>query len=195
MNKAAALTPAATTQLPTRHGSFILHVFESEDGTAYSALTTAQVSDGALVRVHSECETGDVFGSLKCDCGPQLEQSLKMIAQDGNGLLIYMRGHEGRGIGLVNKIRAYALQEKGADTLDANLQLGFAGDLRRYDMAARILDFLNMSKLRLITNNPAKVAAMTELGLTVTERIPLHVADNPFNKNYIDTKKKKMGHF
>lgn len=185
----------ASATLPTRYGSFRISVFEAEDGTAYSVLSTPDVTDNALVRVHSECETGDVFGSLRCDCGEQLHQALEKIAVSGNGLLIYMRKHEGRGIGITNKIRAYALQDAGADTVEANHQLGFESDLRSYDMAASILNYFGVYRIRLLSNNPAKLSALAELGITVTERVPIMVEANPHNARYLATKRSKMGHF
>jgi GTP cyclohydrolase II len=188
------LKPSASAILPTKHGTFRVFIFESVDGTPYSVLTTPILSSHPLVRIHSECETGDVFGSLKCDCGEQLAEALRMIDGSKNGLLIYMRQHEGRGIGLTNKIRAYNLQEQGMDTVDANRALGLADDLRRYDIAADILKYFKATEINLLTNNPAKVTAMENLGITVRERRPLVIKANAVNKNYLDTKKKKMGH-
>lgn len=157
-------------------------------------LATETISENALVRVHSECETGDIFGSLKCDCGEQLQKALAMIAAEKNGLMIYMRKHEGRGIGLTNKIRAYALQDAGADTVEANHQLGFQTDLRSYDMAAKILKYFNLRSIRLLSNNPSKLEALGTMGIHITERVPLTVPENPHNANYLSTKRKKMGH-
>jgi GTP cyclohydrolase II len=188
------VTQAATALLPTKHGHFKIFVFEDNEKVAYSVLTTDKVVDNALVRVHSECETGDIFGSLKCDCGEQLEQSLEMIAKDGNGLFIYMRKHEGRGIGIVNKIRAYALQDQGADTIEANHQLGFKTDLRSYELAAEILQHFQIKNIRLLSNNPDKAQALKNLGIIITEQIPLRIRPNVHNQRYIDTKQKKMGH-
>jgi len=146
-----------------------------------------------LVRLHSECLTGDVFGSLKCDCGPQLSDALRAIAAAGWGILLYLR-QEGRGIGLVNKLRAYALQDQGFDTVDANLRIGFADDERDFAVAARMLDRLSQTRIRLLTNNPRKVAGLESEGVKVTERVALHTGANPHNQSYLDTKKRRSGH-
>ncbi len=183
----------ATSTLPTRFGSFMLHVFADETGQEHMALAAEQPRTGCLVRLHSECATGDILGSLRCDCRDQLEESLRRIAQEG-GLLIYLKGHEGRGIGLTNKIKAYALQEAGLDTIEANLHLGFPMDARDYKAATAILTYFGIDTLRLLTNNPLKVAALQEAGLIVEETVPLWTALNPHNKAYIETKKRAMGH-
>jgi GTP cyclohydrolase II len=147
----------------------------------------------ALIRLHSECLTGDVFGSLKCDCGPQLKEALRILGNEGGGVLIYLR-QEGRGIGLANKLRAYALQDRGLDTVDANRRLGFADDERNYAMAAAILRALGIDRVRLLTNNPAKIAGLSQEGIEVVERVAHHMPTNPHNADYLATKRKKSGH-
>ncbi|MBN8548630.1 MAG: GTP cyclohydrolase II [Deltaproteobacteria bacterium] len=149
--------------------------------------------DGALVRIHSECLTGDVFGSRRCDCGEQLHRSLRLIVERGCGLVLYLR-QEGRGIGLGNKLRAYALQDQGHDTVEANLQLGFPADLRDFVVAAKILDHFKISKVRLLTNNPEKLSSLEQFGITIEERIPLIASPDQYSKSYIDTKREKLGH-
>ena len=186
----------AVSRLPTRHGQFSIHAFEDIDtGKEHVALCMGDLSDGqpALIRVHSECLTGDGFGSLRCDCGPQLNAAMDKVASEGRGVILYLR-QEGRGIGLVNKIRAYALQDQGADTVEANEQLGFAPDLREYTMCKEMLSHLGVSQVRLMTNNPLKVAALEAHGIRVVERVPLMTGRNPHNEGYLDTKQEKMGH-
>ena len=186
----------AASRLPTRHGVFTIHAFEEPDtGKEHVALSMGELADGApvLMRVHSECLTGDGFGSLRCDCGPQLEAAMAKVAETGRGVILYLR-QEGRGIGLVNKVRAYALQDGGADTVEANEQLGFAPDLREYSMCEDMLAHLGVRSVRLMTNNPRKVAAMEAHGITVAERVPLMTGRNPHNEHYLDTKQDKMGH-
>lgn len=186
----------ASSKLPTKHGDFLIHAFEESDsGQEHIALSMGDVADGApvLIRVHSECLTGDGFGSLRCDCGPQLEAAMQKVAQAQRGVILYLR-QEGRGIGLVNKVRAYALQDQGADTVEANEQLGFAPDLREYDMCEVMLKHLGISQVRLMTNNPLKVAALQQHGIEVVERVPLMTGRNPHNDQYLDTKEEKMGH-
>ena len=180
--------------LPTEHGVFDIQVFRDEQGFEHSTLSM-QTDKSAipLVRLHSECLTGDAFGSLRCDCGEQLQSSLKMIAEHGSGALVYLR-QEGRGIGLGNKIRAYALQDEGLDTVDANHQLGFPTDARSYDVAATILGHLAINELSLITNNPDKVAAMQAAGIKVANQIQLIVAEQPYNAAYLNTKANRLGH-
>ena len=147
-----------------------------------------------LVRVHSECLTGDTFGSLRCDCGPQLQSALRMVAEEGRGVVLYLRGHEGRGIGLVHKLQAYRLQDEGRDTVDANLDLGLPADAREYGTGAQILADLGITDMRLITNNPAKRAGLEGYGLRIVERVPLEVGINDHNINYLRTKAERMGH-
>ncbi|MFR9674161.1 bifunctional 3,4-dihydroxy-2-butanone-4-phosphate synthase/GTP cyclohydrolase II [Streptomyces sp. TR06-5] len=189
----------ATTRLPTRYGDFQAFGYRSTaDGIEHIALVAGDVSarDGedVLVRVHSECLTGDVFGSQRCDCGPQLQASLDRVQAEGRGVVLYLRGHEGRGIGLMSKLRAYELQERGRDTLDANLELGLPADARDYAAAARILADLGVRSLRLMTNNPRKTAALVEHGLRVTGREPMPVDAGEHNIRYLRTKRDRMGH-
>ena len=183
-----------TSKLPTRHGDFLSSVYRDEQGLEHMALVCGDIERNTpLVRMHSECLTGDAFSSLRCDCGEQLDMSLRKIAEDGNGILIYLR-QEGRGIGLGNKIRAYELQDGGMDTVEANTHLGFPEDAREYDVAAAMLSDLNVSKLRLITNNPLKTESLEKLGLDVTEQVPLIVKSQQHNKQYLNTKAQKMRH-
>jgi len=186
--------------LPTDYGRFRLHVYQSKIGDEHHlALTLGDIAPGkvqndpVLVRVHSECLTGDAFGSQRCDCGEQLHSAMKQIAEVGKGALLYMR-QEGRGIGLVNKLLAYKLQEKGADTVEANRALGFKPDLRRYGMGAQMLNDLGIRKLRLLTNNPRKIVGLTAFDLEVVERVPLKIVPGEQNKKYLRTKKEKLGH-
>ncbi len=182
--------------LPTPWAQFTLHAFvEHATGKEHLAMTLGDISDGepVLARVHSECLTGDVLFSQRCDCGAQLEGALKKIADEGRGILLYLR-QEGRGIGLVNKIRAYRLQEAGADTVEANLQLGFQADARNYALCKPMLAQFGIKSLRLMTNNPRKIDAMEKLGVTVSERVPLLVNRNAFNNTYLNTQEAKLGH-
>jgi 3,4-dihydroxy 2-butanone 4-phosphate synthase/GTP cyclohydrolase II len=184
------------TKMPTRHGNFIAHSFVNKiNGEDHIALTMGDVnsSDEILVRVHSECLTGDVFGSQRCDCGDQLEEALQRIAQKGRGVLLYMR-QEGRGIGLVNKLKAYKLQDEGLDTVEANHALGFKTDLRDYGIGAEILSLLGLKKIRLMTNNPKKISGLEGFGLVVSSREPIFINCNKNNQSYLNTKSKKMGH-
>tara|TARA_B100001245_G_scaffold85968_2_gene62061 strand:- start:40229 stop:40780 length:552 start_codon:yes stop_codon:yes gene_type:complete len=174
-----------------------MHGFEEvETGKEHLALTMGDFTDGApvLLRAHSECLTGDALFSMRCDCGFQLEEALRSVAQAGRGVVLYLR-QEGRGIGLLNKIRAYNLQDQGADTVEANEQLGFGADIRDYGMCQPMLEHLGISSIRLMTNNPRKVTALSEAGVTVSERIPIVVGRNPYNIGYLNTKASKLGHY
>ncbi|MEX1286666.1 MAG: GTP cyclohydrolase II, partial [Acidimicrobiia bacterium] len=166
------------------------------DGREHVALVHGDVAgaENVLVRVHSECLTGDVFGSLRCDCGVQLDEAIHRVGEAGSGVVLYIRGHEGRGIGLMHKLAAYQLQDDGLDTVEANVALGFPPDARDYGVGAQILRDLGLSTIRLLTNNPAKRAGIEGYGLTIAERVPLEVATNPENAGYLDAKRAKMGH-
>lgn len=182
------------TTVPTLHGAFRFRAYRDRmTGADHVAVIAGTPRDGALVRVHSECLTGEVFSSLKCECGLQLDAALARIAAEG-GVVIYMRGHEGRGIGLINKLKAYRLQEDGVDTLDANVQLGFPADGRDYGAAVAILDDLGLSSIRMLTNNPDKIAQLSQRGVVVSEQVPLVVGVGAFNENYLETKRDRMGH-
>ena len=202
-----------SAKLPTRHGEFDIHIFENDEGQEHVMLTVGlpvvdqHMTDSSpsqtdatraektipLIRIHSECLTGDAFSSLKCDCGPQLNTAMQAIQETGCGAILYLR-QEGRGIGLTNKIRAYALQDQGHDTLDANLMLGLPADARVYDMCGPMLAHVGVDSVRLITNNPDKVAYLTEHGINVVERVPLLVGVNDMNAEYLATKRDRMGH-
>lgn len=184
----------ASSRLPTRFGTFRLQVFTDDDGKEHLALSAGKPANGCLVRVHSECATGDIMGSLRCDCRDQLETALQKIHDAGEGLLVYLRGHEGRGIGLVNKIKAYALQDEGFDTVEANIKLGFAPDQRDYDVAAKILRHYGLGEIQLLSNNRRKSAALEQAGIKVVRHVPLWTATNPHNEDYVSTKRTKMGH-
>jgi 3,4-dihydroxy 2-butanone 4-phosphate synthase/GTP cyclohydrolase II len=187
----------AEARIPTQWGDFTCYVYESMlDGEQHVAMVRGAVQgeEGVLVRVHSECLTGDVFGSLRCDCGVQLDAAMRMIAEEGLGVLVYLRGHEGRGIGLGHKIRAYDLQDQGADTVDANVALGLPVDSREYGIGAQILVDLGITTMRLVTNNPAKYGGLEGFGLDIVERVPSVVAPNPENIRYLRTKQERMGH-
>ena len=182
------------TQVPTEHGSFRFRAYrDRQTGADHLAIIKGNPKNGALLRVHSECLTGEVFGSEKCECGPQLDAALDAIQENG-GIVIYMRGHEGRGIGLINKLKAYRLQEDGLDTLDANLALGFPADGRDYGAAVSILEDLGISEVRAITNNPEKLRQLGDRGITVLERVPLVVGVGEFNEKYLEAKRDRMGH-
>lgn len=186
----------ASAQLPTQWGVFSIHGFEeTATGKEHIALVMGDIADGepVLMRIHSECLTGDALFSQRCDCGPQLQAALEAIAAEGRGLLLYLR-QEGRGIGLLNKIRAYALQDKGADTVEANEQLGFDADLRQYAICEAMLKYLQVKKVRLMTNNPRKVKALQDQGIEVIERKSLQFGRNPHNEGYLKTKQGKLGH-
>jgi 3,4-dihydroxy 2-butanone 4-phosphate synthase/GTP cyclohydrolase II len=183
-------------KLPTDYGEFDLHLYRSKlDGQHHLALVHGSVAGtkNVLVRVHSECLTGDVFGSRRCDCGPQLHQAMRQVAEAGSGVIVYMR-QEGRGIGLAPKIKAYKLQEQGYDTVEANRKLGFEMDLREYGLGAQILSDLGLKTIRLLTNNPRKVVGLEGYGLKIVEQVPIRVKPNPHNERYLKTKRKKMGH-
>jgi 3,4-dihydroxy 2-butanone 4-phosphate synthase/GTP cyclohydrolase II len=187
----------AEARIPTPHGEFRAIGFRNiVDRTEHVALVRGEIGDGenVLVRVHSECLTGDVFASLRCDCGPQLDAALEAVAAEGRGVVLYIRGHEGRGIGLLHKLRAYQLQDSGSDTVDANLELGLPADARDYGTGAQVLAELGVRSMRLLTNNPAKRAGLEGYGLSIVERIPVAVAPGPHNLRYLTTKRDRMGH-
>lgn len=190
------ITREATVRMPTVHGEFTMHAFKHKhSGETHLALVKGSWNEDepTLVRVHSSCATGDIFGSCRCDCGEQLHAALRMIHEEGRGVLVYMH-QEGRGIGLLNKLKAYMLQEQGLDTVEANLQLGFKMDQREYGIGAQILRNLGVRKMRLMTNNPSKRSGLSGYGLEIVERVPLQIHANPHNKQYLETKKAKMGH-
>lgn len=187
----------ATSRLPTKFGEFKISVFQDpqtgEEHVALSKGLETPPQGPVLVRIHSECLTGDAFASLKCDCGPQLQATQQLISDTGQGVILYLR-QEGRGIGLTNKIRAYALQDQGHDTVDANLLLNLPADARQYDMCPIMLGHLGVQEVRLITNNPLKIQALKEQGVNVVDRVPLTVGLNPFNEEYLRTKHQRMAH-
>lgn len=183
-------------RIPTSYGDFRAVAYESHDGRTHVALVKGdpQGKENVLVRVHSECFTGDVIGSIRCDCGLQLQEALRQVSEEGEGVVVYIRGHEGRGIGLRHKLEAYALQDTGLDTVEANIELGFAPDSRDYGVGAQILADLGVSTMRLLTNNPTKRAGLEGYGLKIVDRVPLESTPNPENIRYLRTKKDKMGH-
>lgn len=186
----------ASATLPTQWGQFTIHGFEEErTGKEHVALTLGDINsdEPVLCRIHSECLTGDCLFSLRCDCGPQLQLAMQSIAEQGRGLILYLR-QEGRGIGLLNKIKAYSLQDSGADTVEANVQLGFDPDSRGYQICKPMLDYFDIKSVRLMTNNPRKVDALKEMGIEVPEIIPLRTGSNPHNESYLAVKVDKLGH-
>ena len=186
----------ASARLPTRWGDFTIHGFkdlEADKEHIALALGDLNQDEALLCRIHSECLTGDSMFSLRCDCGPQLEFAMQRVSEAGRGLILYLR-QEGRGIGLLNKIRAYALQDEGADTVEANIQLGFEPDSREYRICQPMLEFLAIRKVKLMTNNPAKVKALRDMGIEVSEIMPIHTGANPHNESYLAVKMDKLGH-
>lgn len=191
-----SVTHIATSQLPTPYGTFAMHGFaDSDTGKEHIALSMGELASesGVLIRLHSECLTGDALFSMRCDCGSQLNEALKRIAEQGQGVLLYLR-QEGRGIGLLNKIKAYHLQDQGSDTVEANEKLGFNADERSYEMAKTMLDHLGVDSVRLMTNNPRKIKALTDLGINVVEREAIQVGKNNHNDGYLATKASKLDH-
>jgi 3,4-dihydroxy 2-butanone 4-phosphate synthase/GTP cyclohydrolase II len=193
----AIVEQVAEARLPTRHGPFSARVFRDVvEGREHIALVRGEVrgAESVLVRVHSECVTGDLFGSLRCDCGAQLDAALERVAREGRGVVVYMRGHEGRGVGLIAKLHAYRLQDEGRDTVEANVELGLPVDSRNYDVGAQILTQLGLTTIRLMSNNPAKFAALEGYALRIVERVPLWTTPNAENAGYLSTKRSKLGH-
>lgn len=187
----------ASSKLPTPFGIFTMHGFQEETtGKEHVALSMGDVDSGepVLMRAHSECLTGDALFSLRCDCGFQLEEALSSVAKEGRGVVLYLR-QEGRGIGLLNKIKAYNLQDQGADTVEANERLGFSADMRTYEMCQPMLEYLGIQSIRLMTNNPRKVKAFSDAGVNIIERVAIEVGRNPHNDGYLNTKASKLGHY
>ncbi len=194
-NTSPPLRYVAACRLPTEWGEFTLHGFEEPSGQEHVAFSMGDIADGApvLARIHSECLTGDALFSQRCDCGPQLQAAMQAVQQAGRGVIVYLR-QEGRGIGLINKIRAYQLQDQGMDTVEANVALGLPVDARNFVLAKHILQHLHIGAVRLMTNNPDKVKTLTEVGIQVVERLPLVVGVNVENRHYLQTKSDKLGH-
>ncbi|MEK7471355.1 MAG: GTP cyclohydrolase II [Patescibacteria group bacterium] len=196
MKKKDIIKREVVVKLPTKYGNFNLYAYRLVDtGEEHLALVKGKwkKDEPILVRIHSSCMTGDILGSLRCDCGPQFEKAMEMIEKDGRGVLVYLN-QEGRGIGLINKLKAYKLQEKGSDTAEANLELGFKIDERDYRAGAEILRDLGISKIKLLTNNPKKSEGLMSYGITVVENLPIEIKSNKHNKSYLVTKRDKMGH-
>lgn len=192
----AGLEYAASCRLPTEWGVFTMYGFEEPGGQEHTALVMGDLGDGeaVLARVHSECLTGDALFSQKCDCGPQLQAAMQAVQKEGRGVIVYLR-QEGRGIGLINKIRAYHLQDEGMDTVEANLALGLPVDARDFTLARDVFAHLGVKSVRLLTNNPDKLAVLENAGIHIVERVPLHVGENVENEQYLNTKAEKLGHF
>lgn len=186
----------AACRLPTEWGVFTLHGFEEAGGQEHVALTMGDITDGSpvLARIHSECLTGDALFSQKCDCGPQLQAAMQVVQQAGRGVIVYLR-QEGRGIGLINKIRAYQLQDQGLDTVEANVALGLPVDARDFTLAKHIFEHLGVKEVKLLTNNPEKVQVLADAGIRIAERVPLQVGENLENERYLHTKAEKLGHW
>ena len=196
MVRKTSIVKGERVQLPTKYGHFELIPFQEKiSGLEHIVLIKGNIStkDNVLTRIHSSCATGDIFGSLKCDCGEQLIASMKLIEKEGQGIIVYLQ-QEGRGIGLMNKIKAYKLQEQGMDTLEANVHLGFAPDEREYEVGADILNALGVHKIKLLTNNPDKINKLEQSGIKIVESIPIIINSNEFNKDYLSTKETQMGH-
>jgi 3,4-dihydroxy 2-butanone 4-phosphate synthase/GTP cyclohydrolase II len=196
LQKESIVEPGVEVEMPTAYGHFKLIPFrQKSNGLEHIALIKGDISkdEPVLVRVHSSCATGDIFGSLRCECGEQLHKAMRAVEKEGKGVIVYLN-QEGRGIGLMEKMKAYKLQENGLDTVEANIHLGHQADERDYGIGAQILRYLGVSKMRLLTNNPVKRVGLEAYGLTVTENVPIEVEPNPYNEFYMKTKKEKMGH-
>jgi 3,4-dihydroxy 2-butanone 4-phosphate synthase/GTP cyclohydrolase II len=197
LSETRLVEPITKARVPTRHGDFTCHAWRSRtDGAEHLAFSIGDVANGepVLVRVHSECLTGDVFGSQRCDCGGQLEDALRLVGQEGRGVVVYLRGHEGRGVGLAHKLEAYNLQDRGRDTVEANIELGLPVDRRDYGIGAQILLDLGVRRIRLLTNNPRKLSGLDRYGLELVERVPLPPRRTAENLAYLEGKRLRMGH-